>query len=1618
MNENGQSFEANSSNYGIIPDSSQFEGSQYLCDVSQNNYEVQSHQVYPLQTTSQSQLQEISQVQYGQYANIPQQQITQQLSHQLSKQNIIPPVITQPVSNYRYPGNANTNGQSELPNGQHFCQSDTQQLHQPQYCSNHNLDSNAPIVDSHSFMQSKMLLPVYQHVVDHNNNANTLGTQLQYQTLSQNPRQHIQQTGKGNIGNNRVNSSQTPQILQGPTKQLPPKSWHKQLDDAQNRKIMIDEIVKLLQQRRPQATADWLKKLPQMAARLEEALYYEADSNEQYRDLSTLKSRLQGLALSMGGKNPPAPRPSQLNFQHSQHNNQTHQSTQGISQQQFQQNSRLMNSPAIPQISTQLPMHNHQQMLPNQIITNQQSQFLPNHSTSQSVHLLNNPPRQQQNHYPSQHGAVLVPTSHTVYNNGSVGAVVTDTGSNFDSTHLANALTTNSSLSNQSQQRQFVNLSQINPMFGPQSNQQVPQGGINSIPPMSIDPSIYNSNSNTSTGDGKISNPLEKERTGGGFHSEEHRKQVLKQQQQRLLLLRHASKCPHEGNQCTVTPHCASMKELWKHIMNCKEQDCKIPHCVSSRYVLSHYSKCREPTCPVCGPVRDAIRKNVNRNQQILNMSNGQIVATPGSNDIIPSKPPPSKGDLDPVSCAIYSFPDEQILSHIALLQEGLVIKSPEIKEICGPLIEEILRHNNGYVFASPVDPVALRIPDYLTIVKKPIDLGTIKKRLDTGYYRDINECAGDVKLCFDNAMLYNPRTCEVHQVAKYFKKQFEQQLKVKLDKLDQELRERKLNPECCSLCGQATLKFEPPVYYCNGKCGSQRIRRNSIYFHSVNNSYHWCSPCYNELHDTIKVAEGVIYKKDLVKKKHADEPEEPWVQCDSCNRWVHQICTLFNGRRNISEEMPFVCPNCIIERRKKSGNQNIASDKKTQAKDLPHTIMTEFIEQRVRDRLNIAYAEMSEKLGIPLEEMEKCPPICIRQVSSVDKVQVTREGMLDRYRHKNFPTEFPYRSKCIILFQSIDGQDVILFGMYVYEYGHKCPQPNQRRVYISYLDSVHYFRPRQYRTTVYQEIIVAYLEYVKARGFHTAHIWACPPLKGDDYILYCHPQDQKTPKDDRLRQWYVQILDTCVKRGIVLEVTDMYTEFLANPANDSTVIPYFEGDYWIGEAENIIKNLQEDGSCGDSDSDVSLDETGRPKNKRKSKNKAKTKTKRPRVSRGTVSGKTDRDPVMSKFANIIEPMKEAFFVARLLSKEYALEKAATELCKEGNVVDARSEKSSTEQSLSAVNSEESLVHVDHKSALIVDSHRNKTTDRLDSKYDTIDQNVIENKEVLSCKSAFNSSQHAAESKCDELSDTEVKTETFKTSAANNKCDQLLRDTRDDTEDVDDTQDCEHFETRQALLNLCQGNHYQFDQLRRAKHTSLMVLYHLHNPDAPKFIASCSKCISDILSGYRFHCETCDIDICQRCHQLHGSKIHQHPLRPMVVSGGAPAVQLTDEQRKERQRNITVHLNLLLHATSCASKDCASKNCQKMKEFLKHGQTCQTGYKKNCPICVRVNNLLNIHARQCRIPECNVPKCKEIKENIRQNTLLQHQMDDRRRAQMNEIYSSRSHTSDDAKVKK
>ena len=138
-----------------------------------------------------------------------------------------------------------------------------------------------------------------------------------------------------------------------------------------------------------------------------------------------------------------------------------------------------------------------------------------------------------------------------------------------------------------------------------------------------------------------------------------------------------------------------------------------------------------------------------------------------------------------------------------------------------------------------------------------------------------------------------------------------------------------------------------------------------------------------------------------------------------------------------------------------------------------------------------------------------------------------------------------PYQSKCIAFFQHRDGVDILLFVLYVHEFGDQVIPPNRRCIYISYLDSVHFLTPRYLRTPIYHCILNSYLQYAKTNGYCRAHIWACPPSRGDDYIFSHHPRDQRTPNADHLIGWYRNLLAKGVDSGVISHVTCQLDQLL-----------------------------------------------------------------------------------------------------------------------------------------------------------------------------------------------------------------------------------------------------------------------------------------------------------------------------------------------------------------------------------------------------------------------------------------------------------------------------------------
>lgn len=395
---------------------------------------------------------------------------------------------------------------------------------------------------------------------------------------------------------------------------------------------------------------------------------------------------------------------------------------------------------------------------------------------------------------------------------------------------------------------------------------------------------------------------------------------------------------------------------------------------------------------------------------------------------------------------------------------------------------------------------------------------------------------------------------------------------------------------------------------------------------------------------------------------------------------------------------------------------------------------------------------------------------------------------------------------------------DVLLFGMYVYEYGDTCPAPNRRRVYISYLDSVNYLQPVTHRTFVYHAIICEYLRFVKNRGFHTAHIWSCPPSKGDEYIFYCHPTQQLTPKDEMLRHWYVEALNRAQEKGVVLQTKTIYDEYFkdngTNPETgepfDPTSLPYFDGDYIPGEIEKIINIISKDESLREGSKDAN--------SKSNSKGQKKEgKRKGTRSNPGELVNQ-DRDKVMNRLDLALARMKSNFFVAQLLSDDFI------------KCVDR------------GVNVSSWVDDLQSNPLMKPSKQIGKNPDLLE--HEGTSPGVQKLPPTLSS--------------------------------------QVIGDTTD--EDPSMEQEC--LDTRIAFLNFCQKKYMQFDELRRAKYSTMLLLSELHDPRAEKehlfsvhlqviaHATSCSGCESKNcrlmkqLFGHVRKCEVTYRNGCKVCCRL------------------------------------------------------------------------------------------------------------------------------------------------------
>ncbi|KAL3378226.1 hypothetical protein AABB24_004246 [Solanum stoloniferum] len=105
----------------------------------------------------------------------------------------------------------------------------------------------------------------------------------------------------------------------------------------------------------------------------------------------------------------------------------------------------------------------------------------------------------------------------------------------------------------------------------------------------------------------------------------------------------------------------------------------------------------------------------------------------------------------------------------------------------CRQILVKIMKKKYGRVFNAPVDVKGLNLYDYHDFIKHPMDLGTVKSRLDKNEYRTPQDFAADVRLTFTNAMTYNPKGQYVHIAAEEYLGIFEEMFKPAYEKYEAE---------------------------------------------------------------------------------------------------------------------------------------------------------------------------------------------------------------------------------------------------------------------------------------------------------------------------------------------------------------------------------------------------------------------------------------------------------------------------------------------------------------------------------------------------------------------------------------------------------------------------------------------------------------------------------------------------------------------------------------------------------------------------------------------------------------------------------------------------------------
>lgn len=121
--------------------------------------------------------------------------------------------------------------------------------------------------------------------------------------------------------------------------------------------------------------------------------------------------------------------------------------------------------------------------------------------------------------------------------------------------------------------------------------------------------------------------------------------------------------------------------------------------------------------------------------------------------------------------------PSKEIPTAIAVKKKGSAKwKSDAQLRYCHSILREFAKKANAefmFPFMEPVDWVKLNIPDYPKLIKNPMDLSTVRQKLEDDEYDNAAMFEADVRLVMWNCFKFNPAGTPVHLMGRRMEKLF-----------------------------------------------------------------------------------------------------------------------------------------------------------------------------------------------------------------------------------------------------------------------------------------------------------------------------------------------------------------------------------------------------------------------------------------------------------------------------------------------------------------------------------------------------------------------------------------------------------------------------------------------------------------------------------------------------------------------------------------------------------------------------------------------------------------------------------------------------------------------------